>query len=372
VGKQQKIKQKISKEKVSKRGIPKAKISKGKLPRAKLPRGKLPLALQVKFLQRFTELIENGFAIMDALEIMGTLIDTKIVEFMKTGCSEGKPFSSILEDLNFQEQIVYIVKASEQHNALVRGLIRARDYSQNYFKNRTEMAKKMRYPIFLFAIVILVLTVVAIFFLPRLDEFYATFGIDNDQMAIGGIITVLLIILFSLTSLIMLILLILKFQNLNFQIWLRQRIFQLPVINKLTRRLFSYYFATQVEMFIGCGLSFKDSLVTIQEFDTLPLVKLIAKEIERDAIAGESLESLLREMDCFTPYFRLIATHSLRIGKLDEELKMFVMMELASLNSSITGLIKGVQGGLLALVGVLIALLYLSILQPVFDLINII
>jgi len=344
----------------------------GRTSKGKMPKRRLPLQLQVKFLQRFTELVENGFAIIDALEIMGTFIDSKLVEFMKKGCSEGKSFSSILEELRFQEQIVYIVKASEQHNALIRGLMRARDYSQNYFKNRTEMAKKMRYPLFLFGIVILVLTIVSIFFLPRLDEFYATFGIENDQMAIGGIITVLFVMLFSLTSLVMTVLLVLKFQNLNFQIWLRQRIFQIPGISKLTSRLFSYYFATQIEMFIGCGLSFKESLATIQEFDTLPLVKLVAKEIERDALAGESLEVLLRKLDCFTPYFRLIATHSLRIGKLDEELKTFVSMELASLNGGITGFIKGVQGGLLALVGVLIALLYLSILQPVFDLITII
>ena len=333
---------------------------------------KIPLQLQVKFLQRFTELIENGFAIIDALEIMETFIDSRIVRFMKKSCGEGKPFSHILEELNFAMQIIYIIRASEQHNALVRGLMRARDYGQNYLKNRNEMSKKMRYPLFLFSTVILVLTVISIFFVPRLDEFYATFGIDNNQMAVGGIITILLAILFGSTSFVAIVLLILKCRNINFQMWIRGRIFKIPMIKKLTTRLFSYYFATQIEMFIGCGLSFKDSISTIQKFDTLPLVKLIAKEIERDSFAGESIEMLFRNKDCFTPYFRLIATHSLRIGKLDQELKTFVAMELASLNTSITGVMKGVQGGLLALVGVLIALLYLSILQPVFDLITII
>ena len=333
---------------------------------------KVSLQLQVKFLQRFTELVENGFAIIDALEIMATFIDSKIVEFMKQGCSEGKPFSNILEELNFQVQIIYIIKASEQHNALVNGLIRARDYSQNYLKNRSEMAKKMRYPLFLFSTVILVLTAISIFFIPRLDEFYATFGIDNDQMIIGFILTILLFILVILTVFVFVIFFILKCQNIDFQIWLRRIIFQIPIFKKLTTRLFSYYFSTQIEMFIGCGLSFKDSLSTIQEFDTLPLVKLIAKEIEEGARAGESIETLFRDKDCFTPYFRLIATHSLQIGKLDRELKNFVATELVSLNNIITGVIKGVQGGFLALVGVLIALLYLSILQPVFDLITII
>lgn len=333
---------------------------------------KIPLQLQVKFLQRFTELVENGFAIIDALEIMATFIDSKIVEIMKQGCTDGKPFSDILVELNFAVQITYIIRASEQHNALVRGLMRARDYSQNYLKNRNEIAKKMRYPLFLFSTVIVVLTIVSIFFIPRLDEFYATFGVENNQMAVDGIIAILLAMLLGITSLVIAVLLIIKCRNIRFQMWLRGWIFRIPTIKKLTTRLFSYYFATQIEMFIGCGLSFKDSISTIQRFDTLPLVKLIAEEIEQYSFAGESVEMLFRNRDCFTPYFRLIATHSLRIGKLDQELKTFVAMELASLNTSITGLIKGVQGGLLALVGVLIALLYLSILQPVFDLIAII
>ena len=333
---------------------------------------KISLQVQVKFLQRFTELVENGFAIIDALEIMETFIDPKIVRAIKQSCTEGKPFSNTLEELNFAMQIIYIIRASEQHNALIRGLMRARDYSLNYQKNRKEMASKMRYPVFLFSTVIVVLTIVSIFFIPRLDEFYTTFGIENDQMAVGGVIAILLAVLFGLSSFVTAILLIVKCRNIHFQMWLRSWIFKIPVVKKLTTRLFSYYFATQIELFIGCGLSFKDTISTIQKFETLPLVKLIAEEIEQYSFAGESVEMLFRNRDCFTPYFRLIATHSLRIGKLDQELKTFVEMELVSLNSSITGLIKGVQGGLLALVGVLIALLYLSILQPVFDLITII
>ena len=350
----------------------KKKNSKGIVSRKSLFKKKIPLQLQVKFLQRFTELVENGFAIIDALEIMGTFIDSKIVEVMKNGCEEGQPFSDVLKELNFAVQIIYIIRASEEHNALVLGLMRARDYSQNYLKNRTEMAKKMRYPLFLFSTVIVVLTIVSIFFVPRLDEFYTTFGIENNQMAVGGVITILLVVLLGLTSIVVAVLLIIKCRSVGFQRWLRRWIFRIPVIKKGTTRLFSYYFAAQIEMFIGCGLSFKDSISTIQKFDTLPLVKLIAEEIEQYSFAGESVEMLFRNRDCFTPYFRLVATHSLRIGKLDRELKTFVAMELASLNTSITGLIKGVQGGLLALVGVLIALLYLSILQPVFDLITII
>jgi len=333
---------------------------------------RVTLQLQVKFLQRFTELIENGFAIIDALEIMETFIDKRIIRVMREACEEGRPFSDALAALDFQPQIIYIVKASEEHNALGRGLLRARAFSQNFLKNRNEISKKMRYPLFLFSTVIIVLTVVAIFFMPRLDDFYTAFGIDNESSTITSIMGLLIVVFITLTIIVLTITFMMRSKNNNFQNFLRQRIFGLPALSKLTTRLFSYYFATQVEMFIGCGLSFKESLITIQKFDTLPMVKLIAREIELEASEGESIEKLFRNMDCFTPYFRLIAVHSLRIGKLDQELKSFVTMELANLNSLITSMIKMVQGGLLGLVGVLIALLYLSILQPVFDLITII
>ena len=333
---------------------------------------RISLQLQVKFLQRFTELVENGFAITDALEIMETFIDKKIVGVMRLTCEEGRPFSDALEQLNFQSQIVYIVKASENHNALNRGLMRACEFSQNFLKNRNEISKKMRYPLFLFSTVIIVLTIVSIFFMPRLDEFYTAFGIDNDQNTISNIVGVLITFFFVVSGLLLIVVTALKLDNDVFQRFLRKYIFKVPFIGKLATRLFSYYFASQLEMFVGCGLSFKESLTTIQKFDTLPLVKLISWEIETAATEGESIDGVFRRLDCFSPYFRLIAVHSLRIGKLDQELKSFVVMELASLNVGITGMIKVVQGGLLALVGILIALLYMSILQPVFDLITII
>lgn len=333
---------------------------------------RVTLQLQVKFLQRFTELVENGFAIIDALEIMETFIDKRIIQIMRTVCETGNPFSDALVALGFQPQIVYIVKASEEHNALGRGLQRARDFSVNFLKNRDEITKKMRYPFFLFSTVIVVLTVVSIFFMPRLDDFYVAFGITNESTVIANIMGLLITVFVGLTISILVIILMLKCQKNNFQNFLRQRVFRLPALGNLTTRLFSYYFASQVEMFVGCGLSFKESLITMQKFDTLPMAKLIAREIEEQATAGESVEGLFRKMDCFTPYFCLVAVHSLRIGKLEQELKSFVRMELANLNLLITGVIKVVQGGLLGLVGVLIALLYLSILQPVFDLITII
>jgi len=333
---------------------------------------KLPLKVQVKFLRRFTALVENGFTITEALEIMATFMNPVIITQMQEACARGTPFSDTLEKLKFESRIVYIVRASEQNNALIKGLQGARNYSHNYLEKRTELTKKLRYPLFLFSMVMVILVIVFIFFIPRLDDFYTTFGIEGDQAAITGIIAILAIVLFAFSMIFTMALLILKYDHDQFQTKCRRFIFNVYGLRAIAARLFSYYFATQVEMFINCGLSFKDSIATIRQFEALPLVRVVIKEIEERVENGESIEEIIKECNCFTPYFRLITAHALKLGRLDVELANFVESELRSLNTMITSFIKIFQGSFLALAGGLIIMLYLSILQPVFELITII
>ena len=333
---------------------------------------KLPFKIQVKFLHRFTELVESGFSITEALEIMATFMNPTMVIEMQESCRRGVPFSDTLERLRFESRIIYIIRASEQSNALVKGLQGAKNYSQNYLEKRTELTRKLRYPLFLFSMVMIVLVLVFLFFLPRLDNFYTTFGIEDGHVAITGIIAIVGVVLLVFSSIFTIILLILKYNNEKFQAKCRKVIFGIYGLRHLSARLFSYYFATQVEMFISCGLSFKASIATIRNFETRPLVRVVIKEIEQRIEGGESIEQIIKECNCFTPYFRLITAHALRLGKLDMELKNFVETELVSLNAAITSFIKIFQGSFLALTGGLIVLLYLSILQPVFELITII
>jgi len=333
---------------------------------------KLTLQKQVVFLQRFTDLLDSGFALVDALEIMKAFMHSEMVTKMQEECAKGRLFADTLEKFQFDSRMVYIVRASETHQALFQGLQGARNYSENYLNNRKELAKKLRYPLVLFATIILVIFVVFLFFLPRLDEFYETFGLEGGNQGIAGIIATLGMVLLTVSTVAISIVLFLKYDNDPFQRWCRHWLFEVPGLKKLSSRLFSYYFASQIELFIRCGLSLKQSIATIREFEAVPLAKIIINELEQRVEGGDSVEEVIQDQNCFTPYFRLIVSHATKIGKLDVELTSFVKAELALLNQSMTYFIKLFQGAFLALVGGLIVLLYISILQPVFELVDII
>jgi type II secretory pathway component PulF len=73
----------------------------------------------------------------------------------------------------------------------------------------------------------------------------------------------------------------------------------------------------------------------------------------------------------FTDYFKTVMSHALKIGCAPRELAQFTQMELENINQLVGNLFKGIQTGFLILIGSLIMVLYLSILQPVFEMVNI-
>jgi len=319
------------------------------------------LANQYKFLSRFTQLMENGFNLMEALGVMEVVLSSESLKQILAFCGEGKPFAESLEASGFESRTVYMIRCNESHGSLLLGLQKARDYSGNHLKNKKELAKKLRYPLFLLGMMFLVLGAVYLFFLPQLDSFYESFNIEGDTGAIMGIITVLGIFLGVISLLALLILYFFRTKKPH------TGIFKL----RLVKKLFSYYFASQWQMLLACGLPLKSSLETIIHFEKTPLIRHAIQDLKSQLETGQDLEQVLTSSLYFTDYFKLVMSHALKIGCAPKELDQFTKSELESLNQMVTALFKGIQTGFLILIGCMIMLLYLSILQPVFEMVHI-
>lgn len=326
--------------------------------------------MQQRFFHRFTELIEHGFSISEALDVMAILFRSDMVNLMIESCQKGYPFANSLESSTFEQRVVYIVRCNEEAGSLLQGLQRAKSYTSLRIQNQKEFRKKLYYPGFLFLMMLVILVSLYLFFIPQIDSFYMNFNIENDQPAIKGIIFIIGVTFSLLFTLFLLIIIILKLDNAPLQKTTKTWLFKGLGVRQLSQKLFSYYFSSQWLMLLECGLPFKESLATIKSFEKIPLIRLIISEFERRLNDGESLDSLINSSPYFTPYFKLMMTHSLKIGCIHKELVQFTTSELSSLNALITTSFKVFQTVSLLLIGSTIILLYLSILQPVFEMVQ--
>ncbi|MCL1949198.1 MAG: type II secretion system F family protein [Turicibacter sp.] len=319
------------------------------------------LEAQHRFLDRFTQLVENGFSVAGALGVMQTMFKPQALQFMCSQCEAGLPFATGLEESGFEKRIVYMVRCNEENGSLLLGLQKAREFSVYYLKNRRELTQKLRYPLFLLGLMAFVLSAAYVFFIPHLEGFYDSFNLEGDPFAIRVMFVVMGAIL-SLAPLFGGII----FYFLNSK---KERLF--PFRLKFAQQLFSYYFASQWQMLLACGLPLKESLETILQFETVPLVRHAIIKVKAQLETGDALESVLGNSCYFTPYFKTVMCHALQIGCVPKELGLYTQMELKRLSGMLGQAFKVLQTGLLVAIGSMIALLYLSILQPVFDLVHI-
>ena len=330
------------------------------------------LSLQQKFLTRFSQLLQNGFSISDALNIMATLFKKQAIQPMIDACSRGQHFADTLEESQFETRIIYMIRCSEQAGALLQGLQKAANYSDFHLKNRSELFKKIRYPLTLFALMSLILIVVFTLFIPKIKSFYQSFNLSGDSSLLQGVILIMIITFILLALLALLIFCILHIQHFGFQTRVKSLLFRIPLIRPLIQKIFSYYFSSQWLIFLNCGLSLKDSLNMMIQFETIPFIRLIIEDLHAQFEAGNSLSNTIQSSPYFTPYFKLTMSHALILGSLTSELNYYSASEFKTLSALLNNSFKVIQFSFLLLIGVIIILVYLSILQPVFDMMNLI
>ena len=322
---------------------------------------RITLNLQHNFLNRFTQLIENGFSVSEALDVMAVILNPALIREFQDACLQGIAFATILETHGFEPRVVYMIRCNEENGSLLLGLQKARDYSTNHLKNRRELSKKLRYPLILLGIMLVVVSAVYLFFLPQLDSFYESFNIEGDTATLTGIILIMGSFLFLCALFAGTVLYVLRTSK------------DVSAIFKyrLAKRLFSYYFSSQWQMLLACGLPLKDSLHTLITFENTPLIRRAITQIKNELETGELLEDVIEKLPFFTEYFQMVMVHALKIGCVPFELAQFTKTELDYFNHLLGQLFKGIQTGFLVLIASMIIMLYLSILQPVFEMVHI-
>ena len=325
------------------------------------------LSVQHKFLSRFSQLLEQGFSLAQALEVMATLFKPEVIQEMILCCARGISFASTLESCQFEKRIIYIIRSSEEAGSLLQGLKKASDYSEYQLKSKHELNKKLRYPCFLFILIMIILAGVYFFFFPQLDQFYQSFNLEGDKSLLNLILSMIGATLFLFLSIFLFIFVVLKWNHPIFQAKVKTFLFHCPLLKSLLQRIFSYYFSSQWLVFLNCGLPMKKSLSLMQEFEDIYLIQTIIDEFQKQLELGISLETVIEKSPYFTPYFKLIMKHSLEIGQVPAELNHYTKNEIINLSNGLNQAFKIIQTTFLILIGIIICLIYLSLLQPVFQ-----
>ncbi len=329
------------------------------------------LERQAQFLSQYYDLLTHGYPPALSLRLLQSKFKVDALSPIFQACETGQALSEALQSLGFEKRTLYLLQLHEAKNALLLGLEKAHQFLAQHTTVKAEFYKKMIYPAQLFVLTGVGIGGLLVFFMPQLEQFYLSLNLTPNTQYLNAIFITLGTLFLLICGGVSGLFLTLKLSKPTHLKRLYQ-IYTSACCQRVTQTAFSYYYATQWLLFLNCGSSFKETLQTMSQFESIPLIKHSIDSMLRALFEGENLSDVIQSSPLFTSYFKLIVEHGLAVGNLEIALTRYQKEQFTHLNHVMNQLFKGLQFILLLAVGLIIIFIYLSILQPVFDLMQLI
>jgi type IV pilus assembly protein PilC len=335
----------------------------------------------VFFTRQLASMLASGLTLMQALTIIKDQIKSSsmstTVNEVVLDIQEGRSFSGALEKHAevFSPIYISLIKAAEASGLLDKVLIRLADNLEKQAKLKSTIKSALTYPMIVITGMMIVMTVMMIFVIPQLTVLYDNLDIElplPTQIVIG------LSNLFVNFWPVMIGLAVFGFYM--FHRWKRtdsgtlifdDLVLRLPVFGKLIKESILTEFTRTFGLLVGTGSLVVDSLS--KSADTAGNVHYktailgVSKRVEKGVTIGDA-------MSAYPKLFPQILVEMVRIGeqtgRVDESLTKVSEYFEREVEETVKNLTTAMEPFIMVVLGVGVAFLIISIITPIYNLIN--
>lgn len=333
----------------------------------------LPKEIQLRFLKRLNRLIVNGYPLLKALEMLKwdkalLPVATQLTDSLKNGVTIDLAF----EKARFHHTItsyLYFVRANGDLKGSIERCIEMFEQRMNYTKKFQQIA---RYPLILFIVFSFLLYFIKQSVLPSFLEMFQT-----SSSASSTILVTIFIIDFSMTLAIVFVttaiiaipfwLVIKKRIPIEQQIKIYQSI---PIYRSYIKTQTSYFFAVHFSSLLKTGMSFKEILHHMANQHKLPIITYYASLIREELSRGLHITYLLSQFTLLEEQLASIFQKNVDVNALEKDLSVYGDVLMEDIEEKLIKSITLLQPVFFIVLAVLIVFIYVTLMWPMFELIN--
>jgi competence protein ComGB len=327
---------------------------------------------QAAILKRLSNMLEKGYTLNEALNFLyvnekGSKKDDLFS--CMTHLSSGNSFRQSLTNLYFHRDVLSYLYFAEQHGDMEFALRESSEILHKKMTHLEKLAKILRYPIFLITTVIVILSIVQSVITPQFQQLYSSMNIE------ASFFSVFLLLVFNALEWLGIVSLLVGITFLFYYFFSYKKktiedqmstLLKIPIINKVFIMFHSYFFALQLSNLLRGGMSTFESLKIFESQNILPFYRLEAIHLIGKLKTGVQLHQIIEERGFYEKELSLVILHGQANGQLSRELYMYSQLVIEKLENKTVKAMTIIQPAIYAFVGIVVLFVYLSMLLPMY------
>ncbi len=330
------------------------------------------------FTRQFSTLLASQVSLSDSLNNLyrqteGPVLKEAIAEIGRD-VDAGFSLSQALERQHgiFSDFYVNMIKSAEVTGRLNEVL----GFLADYLEKQTELSSKVKnaitYPVFVIGLFLAVVIVMVTVVLPQITPIFAETEVDVPVLTrvvigIGDLVTewwwAVLIALVAIT-----IVLVDYFHTDEGKVVFDELLLRTPIFGNLFRKLYLARFAESARMLVKGGLTIPQAIEISSRTIGNSVYQNVLHQASEQVRKGKLLSEALAETDEFPPLVSQLVSVGEATGRLDELLLKINSFYSREVESIVGNLVSLIQPILMIFIGLLVALLFASILLPLYSL----
>lgn len=317
-------------------------------------------------LSLLAELLQNGFNLEQSLDFLLVIKskNKKQIKQIKRRLIQGNGLSESLGLLNLTDSQKAQLSFAEVHGDLISTLQTMTEQMTDKEKQKQHLIKLISYPILLLVFLFGAVLGMKCYILPQMTELYTQDNnkniglliVNNSPVVIGLLLVISLLIYFLVKSYLA------KKTAIQQANWWSK----IPIVNQFYKAYYTSLFASEWGRLLVQGMEFREVVLIMTGKNYTPLMREMAKGIEKEIEKGISINGPIKEWRFLKPELNLIILQGEVKGDLGKELLIYGRREWDALVRLGDKKMRFLQPIMFLLIAVLIISVYSALLLPIY------
>lgn len=331
------------------------------------------LKLQLSLLEKLAKLLDNGYTIIQALAVMQwderiTNYCRSLTEYLK----EGRPLDEAFQLIYFDEEVTTYLYFARTNGELTSTIKQCAEMMRNRMASLKKFKQAARYPLFLLLLSGSLLWFVKESVYPAFYDLFSSSGtpspvLTTSMIMIDFLFLFLQILFIGLLLLIPCVKILQHRTEIDFQLQVYQKV---PLYRVYLRKRITFLFSLHLSSLFHAGFSPKEAFESISNQEKHPILSHYATHILEELKTGTSLASILPMFYFLEADLQSIFQKQATTSWIEKDLTAYAEFLIEQMQEQIRNAASFIQPAVFCLLGFLIVFIYLSIMLPMFQLIN--